>query len=133
MRPALLSDLPRPVQVQLAVGGPLLLGMVVGFFLGISAPVYWALTAAAVLGGLMNGLEHRGARTGAKRGLIAGTLFGLGVVVAHTAADDSALAPLPSPLVLFVPLSAVIGSLLSAAGGKARERSERPGAARQTP
>ena len=124
MRPPLLAELPRPVQVQLAVGGPLLLGMVVGFFLGISAPVYWALTAVAITGGLMNGLEHRGARSGATRGLIGGTLFGVGVVIAHTAADESALAPVPSPFVLFVPLSAVIGCLLSASGGKARERSE---------
>jgi hypothetical protein len=124
--PPLLDSLPRPTQVQLVVGGPLLLGMVTGFFLGIEAAAYWALTGVAVAGGLAGGLEHRTLRSAALRGVVAGTLFGAGVLVADAVSTDSPLAELPSPPILLVPLSAAIGAGLHALGAAARRRRESP-------
>jgi hypothetical protein len=120
--PPRLATLPRPVQVQLLVGGPVLFGLVVGFFLGISPGAYWALTAAALLGGLAGGLEHCGGRAGARRGVVAGTLFAGGLLLASEVSGDPALAELPSPPILLVPLSAAIGTGLGAAGGTLRTR-----------
>jgi hypothetical protein len=100
---------------------------VVGFFLGISGAAYWALTGAALLGGFAGGLEHHGGVAGARRGVFAGTLFGAGLLIAHAASGDDALAELPSPPILLIPLSAAIGALLGAIGGAARARRERSG------
>jgi hypothetical protein len=129
--PAAFTQLPRPVQFQLAALGPLLLGLVCGFFLGISAASFWVVNALGILGGLLGGLEYPAAeRTGpaparspqreaAARGALAGAMFGLGVYVAHVASGDPAHAPLPSPEILIVPFSAVIGCGLALAGALA--------------
>ncbi len=127
MLPPRLATLPRPVQVQLLVGGPLLFGLVVGFFLGISAAAYWTLTAAALIGGLAGGLEHHGGASGARRGVVAGTLFAAGLLLANEVSGDPALAEIPSPPILLIPLSATIGTLLGAIGGAARARREHAG------
>src|SRR4051812_22583173 len=123
--PAAFTQLPRPVQFQLAALGPLLLGLVCGFFLGISAASFWVVNALGILGGVLGGLEYPAAeRTGgapapaparspqreaAARGALAGAMFGLGVYIAHVSSGDPAHAPLPSPEILIVPFSAVIG------------------------
>jgi 4-hydroxybenzoate polyprenyltransferase len=120
--PPLLESLPRPTAVQLVVGGPLLLGLVTGFFLGIDAATYWVLTGAATLGGFLGGLEHRTTRGAAARGLLAGALFGGGIVVADAVSDQPALAELPSPPILLVPLAALIGAGLHALGATVRRR-----------
>lgn len=124
--PPLFSTLPRPVQVQIAGLGPLLLGAVCGFLLDSSAAGYWIVSGLGVVGGIAGGLEHRGARAGARRGVVAGTLFGIGIVTAHAIAGRGALAPIPSPSSLLVPLTAVAGTLLGAAGGALRRRWEVP-------
>jgi hypothetical protein len=100
--------------------------MVTGFFLGIDAAAYWALTGAAVAGGVAGGFEHRAPGSAAMRGVVAGTLFGAGVVVADAVSKQPALAPLPSPPILLVPLSAAIGAGLHALGGTARRRADSP-------
>jgi hypothetical protein len=120
--PPLLESLPLPTAVQIVVGGPLLLGLVTGFFLGIDAATYWVLTAAATLGGFLGGLEHRTAGGAALRGLLAGTLFGGGIVIADAVSDQAALAELPSPPILLVPLAAAVGAGLHALGAVARRR-----------
>jgi hypothetical protein len=120
--PPLLESLPRPTAVQIVVGGPLLLGLVTGFFLGIDSATYWVLTGAATLGGFLGGLEHRTPRGAAARGLLAGVLFGGGIVVADAVSDQPALAELPSPPILLVPLAAAIGAGLHALGAVVRRR-----------
>ena len=77
------SDLPRAVQVQLAGIGPLLFGAVVGFMLGESEVGYWVLTGLSVVGGVAGGLDHPELRAAAARGLVAGALFGSGIVAAQ--------------------------------------------------
>jgi hypothetical protein len=120
--PPLLESLPRPTAVQIVVGGPLLLGMVTGFFLGIDAATFWVLNVVGVLGGFSGGLEHRTTRGAAARGLLAGILFGAGVVVADAVSDQPALAEIPSPPILLVPLAAAIGTGLHALGAIVRRR-----------
>jgi hypothetical protein len=126
--PVAFTQLPRPVQFQLAALGPLLLGLVCGFFLGISAASFWVVNALGILGGLLGGLEYPAAertapaaahpphREAAARGALAGAMFGLGVYIAHVASGDPAHAPLPTPEVLIVPFSAVIGCGLAVLG-----------------
>jgi hypothetical protein len=120
--PPLLESLPRPTAVQIVVGGPLLLGMVTGFFLGIDAATWWVLNGVGALGGFLGGLEHRTARGAALRGLLAGLLFGGGIVLADAVSDQPALAEIPSPPILLVPLAAAIGAGLHALGAVVRRR-----------
>jgi hypothetical protein len=133
------AQLPRPVQFQLAALGPLLLGLVCGFFLGISAASFWVVNGLGILGGLLGGLEYPPAASGgapvdvavasrsprreaAARGAVAGAMFGLGVYIAHVASGDPAHAPLPSPEFMIVPFSAVIGCGLAFLGLLAAQR-----------
>lgn len=120
------SDLPRAIQIQLAGVGPLLFGAVVGFMLGESEAGYWALTGLSVVGGIAGGLDHASLRAAAARGMVAGALFGAGIVVAHDIADNAALAKVPSPLVLLVAIAAVVGAGLGTVGGLLRARAAAP-------
>lgn len=126
--PPLLSEFPRAIQVQLVGVVPFLFGMVCGFFAGISEPTYLVLVLLAIVGGFLAGFEHPSASSGAGRGVIAGALFGAGIVIAHSAADTEALVELPSPLVLLIVGTAIAGALLAAGGAKLRQRSERASA-----
>src|SRR2546423_4762384 len=51
-----MNELPRPVQFQLIVLGPLLAGLVCGFFLGISAASWWVANALAIAAGVLGGI-----------------------------------------------------------------------------
>jgi hypothetical protein len=114
------SDLPRAVQVQLAGIGPLLFGAVVGFMLSESDAGYWILTALSVVGGVAGGLDHVDLRAAAVRGLVAGSLFGMGIFAAHEISDAPALASVPSPLILLVVITALAGTVLGTLGGLLR-------------
>jgi hypothetical protein len=118
-------DLPFPAQAQIAGIGPFLFGAVVGLMLGESAAAYWALTALSVGGGLAGGFEHATPRSGAGRGVVAGTFFGTGIVLAHAISGDKALATVPSPLVLLILFAAVGGVGLGMLGATLRGRVER--------
>jgi uncharacterized membrane protein (UPF0136 family) len=120
--PPLFSTLPRPVQVQVAGLGPLLVGAVCGFLLGESESGYWALSFLAAVGGLAGGFEHDGVRAGALRGVVAGALFGAGLLGADAVSADPRLAAVPSPLALIVIVTAAIGAALGAVGASARGR-----------
>jgi hypothetical protein len=110
-------DRPQQAQILLAVVIPFVFGAVVGVALGISAGLYWALSALAALGAVLAGLEHEDWREGAKRGLLGGALFGLGVLLAHAAAGTDAKVSLGSFPPLLIVIDAIAGALLSAVGG----------------
>jgi hypothetical protein len=116
------NELPRAIQVQLAAVGPLLFGLVCGFVLELNAAAYWTASVLSVIGGLMGGTEHAGTRPAAFRGTVAGTCFGLGIVIAHAASDRPALAPLPSPVVTLILITAAAGGGLAAAGARLASR-----------
>jgi hypothetical protein len=114
------SELPVGARFQIAVLGPILVGAICGFLLGESAAGWWIAQAGGAVGGIAGGFEHQGARPGALRGLVAGVLFGLGIVAADAISGDPPQAKAPDPIALIVPLAAVIGSGLGALGGGLR-------------
>jgi hypothetical protein len=122
--PPLFSTLPRTAQVQLAGLGPVLFGMVSGFLLEASASGYWVLSAVGLLGAVSGWMEHSGAGAGARRGLIAGSLFGVGLVLAHAIARERELVTIPHPAVLLIGVTSVVGTMFGAAGGTMRSRLE---------
>src|SRR6202140_2655024 len=122
--PPLFSTLPRSAQVQLAGLGPLLFGMVCGFLLEATAGGYWVVSTVGLLGAVSSGMEHSGAPAGARRGLLAGSLFGIGVVLAHAIARERELVTIPHPVLLIL-VTSVIGTLFGAAGGAASSTLEK--------
>jgi hypothetical protein len=122
--PPLLSTLPLPARLQLAGLGPLLFGMVCGFLREATAAGYWVVSTVGLLGAVSGGMEHSGARAGARRGLLAGALFGVGVILAHAIAREKEIVTIPHPAVLLILVTSVIGTLFGAAGGAVRSRLE---------
>ena len=116
--PPLLSERTQTAQVVLAGVVPFLFGAVLGVVLGISAAAYWALSALAALGAVLAGLEHPDGRSGARRGLLAGALFALGLLIAHAIAGTDAEVSLGSFPPLLIVIDALIGALLAGIGGR---------------
>ena len=56
---------------------------------------YLVLSVLGVLGGIGAGLDHLGAAAGAKRGLVAGSIFGGSILIAHEIHGAEAEAHLP--------------------------------------
>jgi hypothetical protein len=118
----LLRDRPRQAQVVLAGVIPFGFGAVVGVALGVSAGLYWGLSALAAIGGVLAGTEHEEIQEGAKRGLLGGALFALGVLLLHalTGADEKvSLGSFPPFLIV---IDAVIGMLLGMLGARIARR-----------
>jgi hypothetical protein len=122
MEPVTFSALPRAVQVQLAVLGPLLFGMVCGFLLGYTATGFWISQVLGITGAVAGGFDHIGPRLGAARGALSGFVFSWAVLLAHAIADVTPTVDLADPLAVIVPVNTVIASLLGAAGGWLRAR-----------
>ena len=131
----LFRERPRSVQVILGLVVPTALGAVAGVLLGVSATAYWVIGLIAFVGGILAGFEHADGWDGADRGLVGGTLYGTGLLVAHAIAGTDAKVDLPGFAPILVVFTAIIGMLLGALGGRlartARERSEP--AAREMP
>jgi len=126
--PPLFSDRPRPVQVILGGVIPFAIGALAGVLVGISAGAYWAVGALAAVGGVLAGLEHRNGWGGADRGVVGGALYGIGLLIAHAIAGTDATVSLGSFPPLLAVVTAIIGMLLGALGGRiARVMRERAG------
>jgi hypothetical protein len=131
--PPLLSQRPRFVQVLLAVVLPALYGAATGYFLGVSKVTYLVLSLLGVLGGIGAGLDHLGAAAGAKRGVLAGSIFGGSILIAHEIHGAEAKADLPEPAILLVLVTTVLAVGFGALGGWLRARSARTGEATAGP
>jgi len=125
--PPLLSDHPRPVQILIAIVVPALYGAVTGYSLGESEPVYLVLSLIGVLGGVGAGFDHLGAAAGARRGLVAGAVFGGFILIAHEIHGADAKAHLPEPAILLVVITTILGVAFAALGGWLRGRQARRG------
>lgn len=123
--PPLLKEHPRWLQVQLALVLPALFGALTGYFLGVSEGVYLVLSITGVVGGIGAGFDHLGAAAGAKRGLLAGSVFGAAILIAHEIHGEEAKAHLPEPAILLVVITTVLGIGFAALGGWLRERASR--------
>ncbi|HEX2358176.1 MAG TPA: hypothetical protein VHH72_00015 [Solirubrobacterales bacterium] len=124
--PPLLTEHPRPVQVLLAIVLPALYGALTGYFLGVSELTYLVLSVLGVLGGIGAGFDHLGAAAGAKRGLLAGSIFGASILIAHEIHGAEPEAHLPDPAILLVVITTALGVAFAALGGWLRERATRP-------
>jgi hypothetical protein len=126
--PPLLSERSRPVQVVLAIVVPAVYGAVTGIFLGISEAVYLVLALAGILGALGAGLEHLGAGAGARRGFVAGAIFGGAILIAHEISGAEPERDLPDPAIVLLVVTTVLGVAFAALGGWIRQRQEPVGA-----
>ena len=126
--PVLLRDRSRPVQVLLGGVIPAAVGAIAGVLLGVSAAAYWIWGAIAAIGGFVAGFEHRDGWGGADRGFFGGAFYGTALLVTHALVGTHARVSLGSFPPFLVVLTAIIGMLLSAAGGRtARWQRERAG------
>jgi hypothetical protein len=114
------------VQFGLAVALPIAFGALTGYFLGVSEGTYLVLSVLGVLGGIGAGFDHLGPAAGAKRGLLAGALFGGSILLAHEIHGAEAEAHLPEPAILLVVITTVLGVAFAALGGWLRLRMGRP-------
>ena len=114
----LFRDRSRPAQIILGGVVPLLFGGGVGVVLGVSTTWYWVLGGVAAIGGVLGGLEHRDGWGGADRGLVGGSLFGLGILIGHAIAGTEAKVSLGKFPPLLIVIDAFAGILLGALGGR---------------
>jgi hypothetical protein len=126
--PPLLSQHPRPLQFVLAVVIPALYGALTGYFLGVNEGVYLALSLIGIVGGIGAGIDHVGAKAGAARGVVAGSVFGASILIAHEIHGADAKADLPDPAIVLVLITTVLAIGFAALGGWIRERAIRRGA-----
>ena len=125
--PELLKERPLPLQAALVALVPAVFGGLTGVLLGISEPAYIAMSVLGIGGGYFAGFEHRGARTGALRGLLGGSLFGTSILLAHEASGAAPKAQLPEPEILLVAITTAFGVGLGALGGRKRAQLEAAG------
>jgi hypothetical protein len=118
LTPTLFRDRSRPAQIILGGVPPLALGALAGIMVGVAPGAYWAVGAVAAVGGVLVGFEHRDGWGGADRGLAGGALYGIGLLVAHAIAGTDATVSLGSFPPLLPVVTAIIGMLLGALGGR---------------
>jgi hypothetical protein len=104
---------------------PVAYGAVTGYFLGVSEATYLVLSVIGVLGGIGAGFDHQGAAAGAKRGVVAGLLFGASILIAHEIHGAEAKAELPEPAILLIVVTTLLGAAFGALGGRLRGRAAR--------
>src|SRR3954467_11531354 len=122
--PTLLRTRPLPLQLVLAGVVPIAFGALCGWLLGVNKTAYLVLSLLAIAGGYVAGQEHMGAREGAIRGLVGGTLFGASILLVHEATGKAPKADVPDPKIILVAVTAVAGVILGALGGRRRAQKE---------
>jgi hypothetical protein len=127
--PMLFRDRPRPAQIALGGVVPAVAGAVAGILVGVSSGAYWGYGALVAIGAVVAGFEHQDGWGGADRGLVAGFIYGVALLVAHAIAGTHAKVSLGSFPPLLAVITAIAGMLLSALGG----RIARQGRERRTP
>lgn len=129
--PVLLRDRSRAAQIVLVVVIPAVFGALAGVLVGESSTAYWVVAAVVTVGGVIAGFEHQDGWGGADRGLAAGFVYGVSLLVAHAIAGTHAKVSLGSFPPLLAVVTAIIGMFLTALGGRlaraGRERAN-PGA-----
>jgi hypothetical protein len=126
--PVLLRDRSRPAQIVIAGVIPTALGALQGVLIGVSPLAYWVVALLAAVGAFFAGFEHRDGWGGADRGFFGGLFYGVALLLVHGLIGNTAKVSLGSFPPLLAVITAIIGMLLSAAGGRiARVQRERAG------
>jgi Na+(H+)/acetate symporter ActP len=123
--PPLLLERPPAAQIVVAVGGPVIAGIVCGIVLGIDGTAYTILTLLLVIGGIAGGYEHPNADEGAIRGLCSGLVFGTFIVATSAVTGVHPEAKLPHPPGVLPIVTGIITIFLGALGGWLRSRHDR--------
>jgi ABC-type Na+ efflux pump permease subunit len=127
-QPVLFRDRSRPMQIVLGGVLPIAIGALAGILLGASAVAYWIVAALAAVGAFLSGFEHRDGWGGADRGFFGGVFYGIALLVAHAIIGTHAKVSLGSFPPFLAVITAIVGMLLAAAGGRmARLRREAEG------
>jgi hypothetical protein len=116
--PALFRDRERPAQIVLGGVVPAIAGGIAGVLIGASSGGYWAYSAAIALATIVGGFEHEDGWDAADRGLIAGVIYGVALLLVHALAGTHAKVSLGSFPPLLIVITAIAGMLLSAIGGR---------------
>jgi hypothetical protein len=125
-QPKLLRDRSRPEQIVVAGVVPAIFGAIAGVLVGVSPAAYWGYAGVIVIGSVIAGFEHLDGWGGADRGLVAGAIYGVALLVTHAIAGTHATVSLGSFPPFLAVVTAIIGMLLSALGGRlARAQRER--------
>lgn len=125
-QPKLLRDRSRPEQIVVAGVVPAIFGAIAGVLVGVSPAAYWGYAGVIVIGSVVAGFEHLDGWGGADRGLVAGAIYGVALLVTHAIVGTHATVSLGSFPPFLAVVTAIIGMLLSALGGRlARAQRER--------
>ncbi|HTC71595.1 MAG TPA: hypothetical protein VK655_01810 [Solirubrobacteraceae bacterium] len=125
-QPTLFRDRPRPAQVVLGGVIPAIAGAIAGVLVGVSSGAYWGYAVLAAIGSVVGGFEHQDGWGGADRGLVAGFIYGVALLLTHAIIGTHAKVSLGSFPPLLAVITAIAGMLLSALGGRiARGQRER--------
>jgi hypothetical protein len=112
---------------------PALIGGLAGFLVGVSAAAYWAVGLLAAIGAFLGGFEHADGWDAADRGFFGGVIYGTSLLLVHELIHDTAKVSLGSFPPFLVVITALAGTLLSAAGGRVARTQRRRRAATVTP
>jgi hypothetical protein len=126
--PMLFRDRPRPAQIMLGGVVPAVAGAIAGVLVGVSSGAYWGYAVLIVIATVIGGFEHEDGWGGADRGLVAGAIYGIALLLVHAIVGTHAKVSLGSFPPLLAVVTAIAGMLLSALGGRiARQGRERKG------
>ena len=125
MAPPLLLERPPGQQLLVAIGGPLIAGIICGIILGINGTAYTILTLVLVLGGIAGGYEHPNADEGAIRGLCSGLVFGTAIVATSAVSGMHPDATLPHPPGFLPVVTGIVTIFRGGRGGGLRRRHDR--------
>jgi hypothetical protein len=102
---------------------PALFGLLCGLALGVSAPLYLVGVVIALLGGIGGGAQYASRRDALIRGLVAGSLFGIFILLGfELGGEDEAKVDLPDPHILLLLLTIIPSIPLHWLGWKLRPR-----------
>jgi hypothetical protein len=128
MNAHLLKDRSRPLQILLGGVIPAIVGAIAGILVNESLAAYYAVGVVAGIGAFLSGFEHRDGWGGADRGFFGGLIYGTSLLIVNQLMGNTPKTSLGSFKPLFAVLTAIIGMLLAAGGGRlARVTRERNG------
>jgi len=124
--PVLFRDRGRPAQIALGGVVPAVAGAIAGVLVGASSGAYWGYAAVIAIATVVSGFEHQDGWGGADRGLAAGAIYGIALLLAHAIVGTHAKVSLGSFPPFLAVITAIAGMLLCAGGGRiARGQRER--------